>query len=73
MHAANIQLTDFSLSIVEKKLHTVIIDKSLVKDYQECLQESDFKQFSGSSSDFDAMKTFFERAKKILTQLEKYI
>jgi hypothetical protein len=69
----NIQLTDFNLSIVEKKLHTVNLDNNLVKDYQECLQESDYKQFSGSSSDFDEMKTFFERTGKILTQLEKYI
>ena len=69
----NIQLTDFNLSIVEKKLHAANIDNSLIKNYQECLQESDYKQFSGSSSDFAEMKTFFERTGKILTQLEKYI
>ena len=34
---------------------------------------SDFRRYSGSGSEEDELKLFYERIRKILTRLEKYI
>jgi hypothetical protein len=69
----NIQMADFNPQIVEKILRSKINKIDLIETYLACLQESDFRQFSGSSSDFEEMKAFFDRAQSSLTQLEKYL
>jgi len=69
----NIEMTDFNPQIVENALKSKLKKVDLIETYIECLQESDFRQFSGSSSDFEEMKNFFDRAQTILTQLEKYL
>ncbi len=44
-----------------------------VVEYLSCLQESDFRRYSGSGSKAEELKSFYERIRKILTRLEKYI
>ena len=44
-----------------------------IKEYLDCLQESDFRRYSGSSVEEGELKSFYERIRKILTRLEKYI
>jgi len=69
----NIQMTDFNVSTVTSNLAKVGVKPDEIQEYQVCLDESDFRQFAGGDVDLEEMKSFFERAKKILTRLEKYI
>ena len=69
----SIQMTDFNNQTVRKNLEKVGVGVEEIKEYQNCLNESDYRQFAGSDANIEDMKTFFERAKDILTQLEKYI
>jgi hypothetical protein len=69
----NIQMADFNPQIVETLLRSKLKKADLIETYLQCLQESDFRQFSGSSSDFEEMKAFFDRAQTSVTQLEKYL
>jgi hypothetical protein len=69
----NIQMTDFNSLTVQRNLNKVEVGPEELAEYQACLEESDFKQFAGGKSDLVDMKAFYERAKRILTRLEKYI
>jgi len=69
----NLQTTDFSIVNVEKDLKNVGVGEEEIKEYLDCLQESDFRRYSGSGSESEELKTFYERIRKILTKLEKYI
>jgi hypothetical protein len=69
----NLQTTDFSAVNVEKDLHSANVGDKEVKEYLDCLQESDFRRYSGSGSETEELKSFYERIRKILTRLEKYI
>ncbi len=69
----NLQLTDFNAVTVQKNLEQVGVGSEEITEYQECLTESDFRQFAGTNVNLQQMKDFFERVKKILTRLEKYI
>jgi hypothetical protein len=69
----NIQMTDFNAITVKKNLESAGLGVEEIQDYQSCLEESDYRQFAGGDSDMMEMKDFFERAKSILTRLEKYI
>ena len=69
----NLQLTDFTSITVQKNLEKVGVGQEEITEYQDCLTESDFRQFAGSKVSLQEMKDFYERVKKILTRLEKYI
>jgi hypothetical protein len=69
----NIQMTDFNAMTVKKNLESAGLGVDEIQEYQSCLEESDYRQFAGGESDIIEMKNFFERAKNILTRLEKYI
>ena len=69
----NIEMTDFNASTVKNNLTQAGVGDDEIIEYQSCLEESDFRQFAGSNIDIQEMKIFFERVKKILTRLEKYI
>jgi hypothetical protein len=69
----NLQLTDFNSVTVQKNLEMVGVGEEEIAEYQECLAESDFRQFAGAKVNLQEMKDFYERVKKILTRLEKYI
>jgi len=69
----NIDMTDFTAESVKSNLEKRRVKTEEIDEYQECLNESDFRQFSGGNVDLNEMKIFFEKAKKCLTNLEKYI
>jgi hypothetical protein len=69
----NLQTTDFSIVNVEKDMRKVNVGDDEVVEYLSCLQESDFRRYSGSGSKAEELKSFYERIRKILTRLEKYI
>ena len=69
----NIQTSDFNIVSVEKDLQKANLGADEIREYLDCLQESDFRRYSGSSSEDGELKSFYERIRKILTRLEKYI
>ena len=69
----NLQTSDFSIINVEKDLRKAHLGDNEINEYLVCLQESDFRRYSGSGSEEDELKSFYERIRKILTRLEKYI
>ena len=69
----NQQISDFNLVKVEKDLKKSSLGDESVEEYLACLQESDFQRYSGSAAEASELKSFYERVKKILTMLERYI
>jgi len=69
----SIDLTDFSAVNVEKALNSKNIDPEVIKDYMAILQESDFRQYASFSAKDEDRGAVFEKAKKVLTRLEKWI
>ena len=69
----NIDMTDFTESTVNSNLEKRGVKEEEIAEYQDCINESDFKQFSGGNVDTNEMLAFFEKSKKCLTKLEKYI
>lgn len=69
----NIDMTDFTAVSVKTSLKNRNVKDEEIDEYQECLDESDFKQFSGGGTELSEMEAFYEKAKKCLTKLEKYI
>jgi hypothetical protein len=69
----NIQMTDFTTTTVQKNLSQMRVSEEDIVQYQECLDECDFRQYAGEKSNPDEMAEFFEKAKQVLTKLEKYI
>jgi hypothetical protein len=69
----NLQISDFSSMNVRKDLENAGLGNEEIDEYLSCLQESDFQRYSGSDVETEEMKLFFERVKRILTRLEKYI
>jgi hypothetical protein len=69
----NLQTSDFSSVNVEKDLRKVNLGDDEIKEYLDCLQESDFRRYSGSGVEEGELKSFYERIRNILTRLEKYI
>jgi hypothetical protein len=69
----NIQISDFSLVDVEKDLEKAGLGSDEISGYLTCIRESDFQRYSGSDPDVGQLKSFYERVRKILTRMEKYI
>lgn len=69
----NIDMTDFTLISVKQNLEKIGVNTEEITEYQDCLQESDYMQFAGKNSDVEQMNTFFDKSKRCLTKLEKYI
>jgi hypothetical protein len=69
----NLQMTDFNASTVEENLTRVGVNSDEIVEYQACLQESDFRQFAATENSGSEMHDFYNRAKAVLTKLEKYI
>ena len=69
----NIQMTDFGEQTVNRALSSAGAGEEEIREYLECLQESDFRQFAGGEADPMQMRLFYDRVKKVLTQLENYI
>jgi hypothetical protein len=69
----NVQISDFSSVQVKKDLESAGLQKEDIEEYLSCLQASDFARYSGMQADVGEMESFFQRVRKILTRLEKYI
>lgn len=69
----NLELTDFSAPNVRKHLTDRNIDKDVIEEYIAVLEEADFRQFANIPASPEEREAFYERAKKVLTSLEKWI
>ncbi|MBA7521654.1 hypothetical protein ES705_13765 [subsurface metagenome] len=69
----NVQISDFSSVQVEKDLERAGLGRQDIEEYLSCLLESDFSRYSGSQAEVGEMESFYQRVKKNLTRLEKYI
>jgi len=69
----NIDMTDFTVNSVKKNLEKIRVNSDEIEEYQDCLQESDYMQFAGKDSEIGQMNTFFDKSRRCLTKLEKYI
>ena len=68
-----IDLTDFTMPKVNKALKEKGIPVDQVDEYISVLEESDFKQYANVGSTVEEKRELFEKAKSILTKLEKWI
>ncbi len=69
----NLELTDFSTPNVRKHLLDRKIDEAIVQEYISVLEEADFRQFAKIEARSEEMRNFYDRAKEVLTKLEKWI
>jgi len=69
----SLQISDFSSVSVRPALQKAGLGDDEVDEYLSCLQESDFRRYAGTTDGSGETEKFYERAKKILTRLEKYI
>ncbi len=69
----NLELTDFSTPNVRKHLLERKIDPEVVEEYIAVLEEADFRQFAKIEASDRDLQTFYDRAKEVLTKLEKWI
>jgi len=69
----NIELTECNKRSIQRELGSRGIAEEEISEYISVLDESDFRQYSNSSSETEDRKNFFEKAKTILTKLEKWI
>ncbi|WP_169833694.1 BatD family protein [Caldithrix abyssi] len=69
----NIDLSDFSTPTVRKHLNERKIDPAVVDEYIAVLEEADFRQFANIPDSPEERQKFYDRAKKVLTSLEKWI
>lgn len=69
----NLELTDFSTPNVRKHLTERHIDSDVVEEYIAILEEADFRQFAKADASDEDLQAFYDRAKTVLTKLEKWI
>ncbi|MHB2155484.1 BatD family protein [Calditrichota bacterium GD2] len=69
----NIDLSDFSTPTVRKHLNERKIDPVVVDEYIAVLEEADFRQFANIPDSPEERQKFYDRAKNVLTSLEKWI
>ena len=69
----NIELTKFNKRSIQQELGKRGIADEETAEYISVLEESDFRQYSNSSAETEDRKNFIEKAKTILTKLEKWI
>ncbi len=69
----NMELSEFSSENIRRVFKERGIPEDETSAYLEVLQESDLGQFANINTDTDARKQVYEKAKHILTRLEKWI
>lgn len=69
----NMELTDFSAPNIRRVFKERGIPEQEIDEYLAILQESDLGQFANISSAAEARQQVYDRAKSILTKLEKWI
>ncbi|KAA3617809.1 MAG: protein BatD [Calditrichaeota bacterium] len=69
----NIELTDFNVKNVETALKKRQITDDIIKDYTDLVSECDFMQFASNSGSQEEKQNILEKAKVVITKMEKYI
>ncbi|HID38788.1 MAG TPA: protein BatD [Calditrichaeota bacterium] len=69
----NLDMTDFSEENIRRVLGQKSVDSEVIDEYLSVLRESDFRQFASIPAAQDERKVFYEKAKSILTKLEKWV
>ncbi|NOX88711.1 MAG: protein BatD [Calditrichaeota bacterium] len=69
----NLELSDFSTPNVRKHLSERQIDPQVIEEYVSVLEEADFRQFANIPATQEERRAFYDRAKEVLTILEKWI
>ena len=69
----NMELTEFSSENIRRVFSRRDIPEDEINAYLEVLQESDMGQFANVRADASTRQAVYEKAKKILTRLEKWI
>jgi len=69
----NIELTDFNAQNVEQALKKKNIPEDIIKEYTTLIGECEFRQFASASGSEEDKNNIFEKAKSIITKMEKYI
>jgi hypothetical protein len=57
---------------VQDLLKSIDVEKSLQKDYFQCLDEADFRRFAPGNANQQQMQEFYHKTEKVLVGLEKY-
>ena len=68
----NLELTEFSAANIRRVLGARGIPEEEIEEYQSVLEETEFQQFAGGSQSTTPQQ-IFDRARAILTRLEKWI
>lgn len=69
----NIELTDFNVRTARSSLKAKGLPDDLIEDYVDLTQKCDFKEFAGTHSSREEKETVMDKAKNILTRMEKHI
>ena len=69
----DIELTDFNVQNVELALKKKNIPDDVIKEYTLLISECDFRQFASASSPDEDKNSTLEKARVIITKMEKYI
>lgn len=69
----NLNLSDFTIERARELLMNKGIESDLIDRYIHILEENDFRQYANIPSSLEERKSAYDQAKKILTQLEKWI
>ena len=69
----NIELTDFNTQTVKDTLTNKHLPDELISEYFDTIQDCDFKQFAGTNSSSEDKKDTLDKAKSVITRMEKYI
>lgn len=69
----NIELADFNVQTARSSLRGKELPEDLVNQYIALTQDCDFKQFSGTNSSLADKQTTMEQARRLITDMEKYI
>jgi BatD DUF11 like domain len=69
----NIELTDFSIPNVKQALTKKEIPGEIISEYADLISECDFRQFASAGSSDEDKKLILEKARSVITKLEKYM
>lgn len=69
----NMDLADFNAQTAVEALSKKQMPEELISDYSNLVQDCDFKQFAGASSSSEDKKETLEKARIVITKMEKYI
>jgi len=69
----NLEMSEFNTPGARKKLTSIGLDDTTIDEYINILEESDFRQYANSTAKDEEKQQIYDRAKLLLTKLEKWI